>query len=206
MGVVERPWGVAVQGSATVRVMPDIARIRFRVSRAEKTLAQSFAAAIRASGAVRETLRRHGLRDEDVMSSRLGLESRRTGYSAQATGFQCEVSFAVESRDLDGVQQLLMDLVVAGATDVDTLEFDVADRDEPRALARRRAVDDARRAAELYADATGVRLGAVLHIEDVAAERFGEVSAAEAYTVGSVAVVPGRVVIPAAVVLGFAID
>ncbi|HEV7649080.1 MAG TPA: SIMPL domain-containing protein [Actinophytocola sp.] len=205
MGVVERPWGVAVQGTAMVRVVPDLARVRFRVGRAEKTLALSFAAAARAAGAVRETLRGHGVRDEDVASSRLGLESRRSGYSAQVTGFQCEVSFAVESRDLDGVQQLLVDLVAAGVTDVDALEFDVADRDEPRALARRRAVEDARRAAELYADAAGVRLGAVLHIEDVAAERFGEVSAAEAYAVGSVAVVPGRVVVPAAVVLGFAI-
>jgi uncharacterized protein len=77
------------------------------------------------------------------------------------------------------------------------------------AQARRQAVAAARSKAELYAEAAGVRLGAVLHIDDVDPEH-GSIqvyrSAAAAGGPSPEDLAPGHVVVAAAVILGFSIS
>ena len=99
-------------------------------------------------------------------------------------------------------------LVAAGANEIEAVDFDVIGKGDMRAAARRQAVAAARRKAELYADAAGIRLGPVIHIEDVDPERVG----AERYrghgSGGAAAaedLAPGHVVVSAAVVLGLSI-
>jgi uncharacterized protein YggE len=115
----------------------------------------------------------------------------------------------VESRELDGVQQLLVDVVAAGANEIQAMSFDVIDKPALRAEARKAAVLAARRKAQLYADAAGVRLGAVLHIDDVDPEKLGDGgyrSHSSALSESSAEnLAPGHVVVSAAVILGFAI-
>jgi uncharacterized protein len=75
MQMVQRPWGVAAYGAASVKAMPDLVRVRFKVVRVEQTPSQSFAQAGDSVHAVREVLRRHGIPDRAVERSRLGLKS-----------------------------------------------------------------------------------------------------------------------------------
>ena len=88
------------------------------------------------------------------------------------------------------------------------MQFDVAAQPELRTQARREAVAAARRKAELYGDAAGVRLGAVLHIDDADPEHFssGPYSAALSAELPSEDLSPGHVVVSAAVVIGFSIS
>lgn len=133
-----------------------------------------------------------------------------SGYGAERKflGYQCQASFAVESANLDNVQQLLVDVVAAGANEIEAVDFDVIGKGDMRAEARRRAVAAARRKAELYAEAADIRLGAVVHVEDVDPEGVG----AERYrghgSGGAAAgedLAPGHVIVSAAVILGFSI-
>ncbi|GAA3656991.1 SIMPL domain-containing protein [Lentzea roselyniae] len=208
--MVERPWGMTVFGAADVKARPDLVRVRFKVSRVEQTPSESFAAASEAIGAVRQVLRGHGVPDAAVERSHLDLQSSHTyGTPREFLGYQCEATFAVETRDLDDVQPLLVDLVAAGANEIAGVEFDVSGKAELRAEARRQAVAAARRKAELYAEAALVRLGSVVHIEDVDPEKAGggryrghggggDASADD--------LAPGHVVVMAAVILGFSIN
>jgi uncharacterized protein YggE len=211
MQMVERPWGVVVYGAASVKAVPDLVRVRFKVIRLEKTPAESFAQASHSVHAVREVLRGHGIPDGGVERSRLGLESKwsYTGNRREFLGYECTAAFSVQSADLDDVQQLLVDLVAAGANEIEGVDFDVADKPAMRAEARRRAVSAARDKAALYAEAAEVRLGPTLHIDDVdpettRAERFrghgfdGDEASAEDLA-------PGHVVVTAAVIVGFSI-
>ncbi|MGN9908314.1 SIMPL domain-containing protein [Phytohabitans sp. LJ34] len=207
--MVERPWGVSAYGAASVKAMPDLVRIRFQVVRSEQVPAESFAGANEAVRAVRQALREHGVADSGVERSRLDLRSRWDyGNKRTFLGYECKASFTVDSTDLDGVERLLVDLVAAGANEIEDVEFDVRAKPDLRAEARREAVAAARRKAALYAEAAGVRLGAVLHIEDVDPERVG----AERYrghgSAGAASpqdLAPGHVVVSAAVILGFAV-
>jgi uncharacterized protein YggE len=79
---------------------------------------------------------------------------------------------------------------------------------ELRAAARREAVAAARRRADLHAEAAGVRLGAVLLVEDVDPEANGrERYRGHATTDGASEqdLAPGQVVVSAMVTLGFGI-
>ncbi|MGW6931476.1 SIMPL domain-containing protein [Lentzea sp. NPDC054927] len=208
--MVERPWGVTVYGAANVKAMPDLVRARFKVSRIEQTPSESFAAASEAVAAIRQALRSHGVSDAAVERSQLGLRSSWTyGSERQFLGYECEAAFAVESVDLDDVQSLLVDLVAAGANQIDAVDFDVTGKGELRAEARRQAVAAARRKAELYAEAASVRLGAVLHIEDVDPEKVGNERYRGHGSGGDASaqdLAPGHVVVSAAVILGFSIN
>ena len=208
--MIERPWGITAFSSASVQAPPDLARLRFRVSRLQQTPAESFAMTSEAVGEVRRVLREHRVPDGSVQKSQLTLASAwSNGTDRKFLGYKCQASFVVESRELDGVQQLLVDVVAAGANEIQAMSFDVIDKPALRAEARRAAVLAARRKAQLYADAAGVRLGAVLHIEDVDPEKLGEGgyrSHSSAFSESSAEnLAPGHVVVSAAVILGFAI-
>lgn len=108
--------------------VPDLVRVRFKVIRLEKTPAGSFARASDSVRAVREVLRGHGVPDGGVERSRLGLKSAwsYTGSRREFLGYECTAASAVQSGDLDDVQQLLVDLVDAGANEIEGVDFDVA--------------------------------------------------------------------------------
>jgi uncharacterized protein YggE len=208
--MIERPWGVTAYGAASVKSMPDLVRARFRVVRLEQSPSGAFATASDAVRAVRQALRQHDVPDSAVERSRLDLSSSWSGYGPERKflGYQCQASFCVESDNLDHVQQLLVDVVAAGANEIEAVDFDVVGKGGMRAEARRLAVAAARRKAELYAEAAEVRLGAVVHVEDVDPERAG----AERYrghgSGGEAAaedLAPGHVIVSAAVILGFSI-
>jgi uncharacterized protein YggE len=210
MQTVGRPWGITAFGAASVKAIPDLVRIRFKIVRVEQTPAAAFDAARTAVRAVRGALREHGISDSAVDRSRLDL-STATEYvdgSRKFVGYQCQAAFAVESSALDNVEPLLVDIVAAGANEIDGVDFDVIAKRELRAEARRKAVAAARSKAELYAEAAGVRVGAVLHIEDVDPEQPGVNryrSHAEAAGTTAQDLAPGHIVVSAAVILRYAV-
>jgi|SRR5215813_9203367 len=209
MQMVERPWGVAAYGAASVKAMPDLVRIRFKVARLQQTPSQSFTHVSDAVHGVREVLRRHGIPDQAVERSRLGLKSSWSfGSERKFLGYECQAAFAVESNDLDEVQQLLIDLVAAGANEIEGVDFDVTSKRELRAEARRQAAIAAWNKARLYVEALGARLGPVVHIDDVdpeqvGFERYRGHGAADEASAQDLA--PGHVVVSAAVIAGFSI-
>ncbi|MGI5151856.1 SIMPL domain-containing protein [Plantactinospora sp. CA-294935] len=210
MQMVERPWGITAFGAASVKAVPDLVRVRFKVVRVEQTPNAAFEAARAAVRAVRGALRAHGISDAAVEGSRLDLKTA-TEYvdgTRKFVGYQCQAAFAVESRALDDVEPLLVDVVAAGANEIEGVDFDVVAKRELRAEARRKAVAAARAKADLYAEAAGVRVGAVLHVEDVDPEQPGTAryrSHAEAAATTAQDLAPGHIVVSAAVILGYAV-
>lgn len=209
--MIEHPWGVVAYGAASVKGLPDLVRIRFKIIRLESTPSAAFEAASIAVGDVRGVLRSRGIADAAVDGSRLDLKTMWTFPAGARTfvGYQCQAAFAVESTDLDTVQPLLVELVAAGANEIEAVDFDVSAKRELRADARRKAVAAARAKAELYAEAAGVRLGPVLHIDDVDPDHVGtERYRSHGSTPGGAAdqdLAPGHVVVSAAVVIGYSL-
>ncbi len=205
MQVISRPWGISVQGAGVVSAAPDVVRIRFRVTRVERTPARAFDETSAVAARVRATLRDHGI--ANVKESRLRLETLWTYETPVRTlaGYQCQVTFAVESANLDGVQQLLVDLVSAGANEVDAVEYDVRAREELHAEASRKAIAVARAQAVLYAQAADVWLGAVVHVEDAADPPHAKELAMARSAGPADDLAPGEITVSAVVRVGFAI-
>jgi uncharacterized protein YggE len=206
---ITQPWGVSSFGQSDIHAEPDYAVLQVAINRLHNKPKSSLEAAKAAASAVRTTVRRRGVSDDGVTSSRTSVQSAWDGYGAgrKFLGHQCRVEFAVRSADLDQVDQILIDVVDAGADEIISVKYDTSMKPELRAQARRDAVDAAQRKAALYAEAAGVSLGPVVHIEDVDPEqlrmeshRGGGGGAGES---GDLA--PGRVTVSAAVQVGFSL-
>ncbi|MFE7168071.1 SIMPL domain-containing protein [Streptomyces sp. NPDC057616] len=207
---IKEPWGLSVFGAGSVRVEPQLVRVKLTVDVLEPQPDTAFQQAGAAVARLREVLRGHGIPDASVSGSRLKLSSDYDGYGGERKflGYRCRASYVIESEALDDLQQLIVDAVDAGAHQIESVEFDVHDKPALRDEARHKAVAAARRKAEVYTEAAGVRVGPVVHIQDVDSESY-EFRQYRGHGGGggssSGDLAPGMVEVSAGVVLGFAL-
>lgn len=169
---IHRPAGINVYGSYLVRVDPDFATLDFSVNATEATARSAFAKAREAAAAVRSFIGSADIPDADVRTSQMSLQQAFEYQAGQqrAIGFTASIGFQVILEALDRVELLLAGVVEAGANRVDRVAFRTSRMREVRADARREAFARARAKAEIFAAAAGVKLGHVLHVEDVNAD------------------------------------
>ncbi|MFG2792299.1 SIMPL domain-containing protein [Streptomyces sp. NPDC048419] len=207
---IKEPWGLSVFGAGSVRVEPQLVRVKLTVDVLEPGPDKAFQEAGAAVARLREVLRGHRIPDASVSGSRLKLSSDYDGYGGERKflGYRCRASYVIETEALDDLQQLIVDAVDAGAHQIDSVEFDVHDKPALRDEARRQAVAAARRKAEVYTEAAGVRIGPVVHIQDVDSESY-EFRQYRGHGGGggnsSGDLAPGMVEVSAGVLLGFAL-
>jgi uncharacterized protein YggE len=215
---IQRPHGINVFGSCLVRVDPDYASLRFSCTRTLAAPAEAFAAARGAARAVREKLTALSIAGRDVRESDVTLaQAYDGGYGGaprKMIGYCGTVTFHVIVTDLTRVEPVLVAVVEAGADIISSVHMKTTRLRELRSEARTLALKSARKKAEDYAHAAGVRLGSVLHVEDVnpdeisrrshmpdvdlASHDEGAPAAAEAQN-------PGSIVVAGAVMACFAI-
>jgi uncharacterized protein len=206
---IDAPWGMSVFGAASVDGAPDVARLRVAIKQTRRKPGEAFEVTRAGVNQVREVLRRHAIPDSAVSTSRLDLKSSWSfGSERKFLGYECRASFVIEVRDLDALEAVLVEVVEAGANQVDGVEFDVSTKKELRAQARVAAVAAAREKAALYAEAASVRLGPVIHIKDVDSDQLQNVYRGHGSGGGAGGegdLTPGKISVTAGVVVGFSI-
>ena len=119
--------------------------------------------------AILASLRTSGVADRDVRTSGLALEPAYEyppNVPRLLAGYTLRNAVVARLRDLDRVPEAIDGALGAGATSLDGLTFDVADRAAPEAVAREAAVADALAKAAVLARAAGAAVGPVLSIAD----------------------------------------
>lgn len=169
---IRHPFGITAFGSSILRMEPDIASLTFAVTRLAQHPKDAFQEARAGAESIRAFLARVGV--DDIGSSRVTLSQtfRYTGGEQRFVGYTAETVFRVLLHDLSRMEEVLIGIVDAGANEVRAVELQTSRLKEIRAEARRRAVSAAREKAENYANAAGVTLGPVIHIEDVNPDRI----------------------------------
>lgn len=172
---IDSPVGINVYGSHVLRTEPDRAEVDLAVVRVAQTPSTAFSETRKAVDAVRQALRKAGIPDTDVEAGRVDLTTAYEGYgpAAKFLGYRSSVAFRFVVRKLDGIEQVLSSAVDAGANQVQRVRYQTTKLRELRAEARQHAVEAANRKAQIYSEAAGVRLGHVIHIEDVNPDRAG---------------------------------
>ena len=166
----ERPARVAVNGEGRVSSAPDMATLRLGAQAESAEAAEALDAASRAAQALIEALRAAGVAEADLQTSELSLNPRydyqRPGGEEVVSAYVASNVVTVRVRDLDGLGGVIDAAATAGANRIDGLTFALSDPDSAMAEARRKAVADARGAAETLAEAAGLPLGPVLRLEE----------------------------------------
>ena len=195
---------VTVTGEATVAVAPDAAVIRIGVTSQDKTAREASEANAKQMTAVLAAIKDTGIADRDVQTSRLSLqpqyEPNKSG-TARLTGFQATNQVTVRIRDIDKLPVFLDRAIAAGANEMSGIEFVISEQSKLLDRARDDAIADARRKAELYAQAAGSKLGPVVSItEEGSATPPRPMQAMRA---GAVPIAPGEQTLRATVTVSY---
>lgn len=159
---------LSLSATGSVTAVPDMARLQLEVSAEALTAQAALADVATRLTAVFAALDAAGIAAADRQTSSIALDPQHEhderGRPLRLRGYAARQALNVTLRDLDGLGTLLDTLTAAGLDGFGSFAFDVADRDALLDEARRRAVAEAARTANLLAEAAGQRLGAPLEI------------------------------------------
>jgi uncharacterized protein YggE len=164
------PARIVVTGEGSGRAPPDYALITGGVTLRAKTAKEAATADAKLMTAVADALRDAGIAQEDIQTSRYSLAPvyapPQQNTEAKLTGFSASNRISAKVNDLDKVGDIIDRLIGAGATDIGGVHFMHSDISKALDGARQAAMADARRKAQVYAQAAGIRLGSVLWITE----------------------------------------
>lgn len=163
---------ITVTGQGMVPAAPDMATIMLGATSQAKTAQAAMADNSAAVAAILAQLKAAGIEDRDVQTSGLSLNPQfdynqsADGKLPEILGYVASNNVTVRVRVLEGLGPVLDSVIAQGANTFNGLTFGLASPEPVMDAARKLAVADARRKAELYAAAAGVRLGPVLTIAE----------------------------------------
>lgn len=149
-------------------VPPDMARLRAGVTATGKTAREAGEANAQAMAQVIAAIKAAGVADKDVQTSRYSVQPvySDTPPRQKITGFIASNSVTLTLRKLDDAGSMIDKLTAAGANTVGGIEFIVSDASKRLDEVRADALKDARRRAQIYAEAAGAKLGGVLSLSE----------------------------------------
>jgi uncharacterized protein YggE len=203
---------ISVAGSGKVTVVPDMATINLGVLVQRDKAKSAREAGAEAMTRVIASLKAQGIDDKDIKTAWVSLNPVYDYQSTtqRITGYQLQNTVTVTVRDLSKVSDVLDDSVIAGATTVNGISFDVADRTAAEAQARTAAMVDAKAKADTLASAAGVSITGVASISESVSTPIWyapEMSAAgAAQDRASTPVMPGSTDVTISVSVSYLID
>jgi uncharacterized protein YggE len=158
---------LTVTGEGTVAAAPDSAVIRLGVSSQGRTARTASDVNAREMTVVLAAIKESGVADRDIQTTSLSLQPQydpsKTG-AARLIGFQANNQVTVKIRDVGRLPTVLDRAIAGGANEMSGIEFVVSEQGKLLDKARTEAIADARRKAELYATAAGMKVGRVMAI------------------------------------------
>ena len=163
--------GIAVVGTGSVTVVPDIALLSLGVEVTRSTVGEARGDAADAMQAIRDSLESNGVEERDIQTQFFNIFPQynfRDGDSPEITGFSVNNQVQVKVREIDEVSEVLDEAIEAGgdAVRVNNVSFTVDEPEQFLDEAREKAVEDARARAEQLASLAGVDLGSVRTISE----------------------------------------
>ena len=150
-------------GQGRREMAPDKATIVLGVETRSKTPAAAASANADRMTRIRTALMRAGVAEKDIATARYSLHFEQ-GRTQADTQYVATNMVTVTTKQLDQVGRIIDTGLGAGANNINSLFYDLTDRNAAEAGALGDAVADARRQAEVMATAAGGRLGDLIDL------------------------------------------
>jgi uncharacterized protein YggE len=160
-----QPRSLSVSGNGTVYLTPDIAYIYIGVHNEDPAIATAVNNNNTQTQALVDALKNAGIASEDIQTSNFSVYT--SAQYDKLTGATTGSSYAVDNtvyvtvRDLTKLGTLLNTAVGAGANNINSITFDVADKTAAMAQARTKAMANASSLASELAQTAKVSLGEI---------------------------------------------
>jgi uncharacterized protein YggE len=163
---------ISVTGSASEDVAPDQAIIFFSVVTERPSAEEAATENAKAMKAVVDELKTHGVDAKEIQTIGVSLapystEERdpRSGAARRAQkGFRARNDAKAAIKTIDNAGRIAQQIVDKGANAIQDIVFDLSDVDSHLDRLRAEAMKNAKRQAEIYVEAIGLKLGKALEI------------------------------------------
>ncbi len=160
---------MSVNGTGETNLVPDLAYIYVGVHTEQPSASEAMTENNAQTEKMIAALRDFGIAAADIRTTNFSIwpNERFDPQTGMPTGEKIYVvdnTVYVTVRELEKLGDLLDTVVSAGANTVNSIQFDVADKDEALKQARAEAVKDAASQAQSLADAAGLTLGEIQSI------------------------------------------
>ncbi|MBI3438648.1 MAG: SIMPL domain-containing protein [Proteobacteria bacterium] len=160
---------LSMSAEGKVEGRPDMATINLGV----QTEAQTAQAAVQANAqrmtALLAALRRAGIAERDIQTSNVSVNPQqqyRENRPPIVTGYQANNTVTAKIRAIDTVGRVIDATVAAGGNTVNGVYFSYQNPDAQMDAARRNAIQEARRRAEIYASALNMHVARVVAVQE----------------------------------------
>ena len=129
-------------------------------------------------------MRRAGIAERDIQTSNVSVYPQQhigEGQAPRITGYQANNSVTAKVRSIDNTGRVIDAAVGAGGNTVNGVSFTHADPDAQLDVARRDAIAEARRRAELYANALDMRVHRIVAVSEGGGYAPADAGAARAH-------------------------
>ncbi len=164
-----RTAAIEVAGRGSVQAEPDLATIRIGVTTENAKAQEAVSANTAATAKVIAELQSASIGKKDLKTANFSVypQYRTEGENKhQVLIYRVSNTVTVTVRDITKVGDILSKAVAAGSNQINGPSFSVSDPEKYLNEARKNAVENAMAKARAYADAAGMKLGAVLEMSE----------------------------------------
>jgi uncharacterized protein len=166
---IPAPSTVQVSATAEVRAVPDTAMISAGVITQSPTAKAAMQANATKMSAVMDAIKAAGIEAKDIQTSGINLQPQYRYAENQppvVTSYQASNNVNVRIRKIDGIGPVMDVLVAKGANQINGPSFMLANEEAALDQARKDAVARARKRADLFAEAAGMRVKRIISISE----------------------------------------
>lgn len=170
-----KPSQVTVVGTGSITVKPDILKITIGVSNQDETVAAAQGSVDTVTAAMIAKLAELGIADTDYATSQYNVEAV-LDYTTKATGtlvgYRVTSMYEITFRDPSQAPAVIDALTAVGANNIYGTFFTVSNTSEVSKQAYEAAIKDAQDRAQKIADLSGLSLGKIVSVSEVAASPY----------------------------------
>ena len=168
--VAQRMTTFYVTGESEITTVPDQAEVSLGISSTESTVAAAQERANQVIATLTEQLVGLGIDKMDIRTENYSINPNYdfNEGSQRITGYQVNANLRVKVTDFSKLNQAIDAATAAGANQVGGIQFTLSDTkmDELKTTARKEAVADAKANAQELASISGIKLGAIVDIQE----------------------------------------
>ena len=162
---------ISLSGHGEVLASPDLAIVSMGVMSSAASAREALDANTKSMNDLMAVLKAANIAAKDIATSNFNVAPRydygqNNGQPPKITGYDVTNTVSVTLRKLDAIGELLDKAVSSGSNQINGIVFSVANPQRAMDEARKEAVKDAKRKADLYAAATSVSLGNIILLNE----------------------------------------
>jgi uncharacterized protein len=162
---------ISITGHGEVRATPDIAIITMGVLSSAATAREALDINTKSMTDLMSALKTANIEAKDIMTSNFNVAPRydygqNNGQPPKLAGYDVSNNVTVTLRKIDGVGDVLDKAVTSGSNQINGISFAISNPLAATDEARKLAVQDATRKAQLYATSATVNLGNIVSISE----------------------------------------